>query len=384
MASSSCPTCGNPLRPGAKFCASCGAPIAAVPVPPTTLIGDQPQPAEAPHIQGNVCPNCSATVRPGAKFCPACGVQIQVAPTHYAAEGAQLIKVPESSKAAALSRKASARFLLFHGGMIAILAACLVISLSGTLILDLTNIKHTPTAPVITPLPADFGAPPTARPDQRAVSFLLSPTGRFGLFASGQSLSEGIRGKLLTFSPMGETNNTRLWIDGQTPIFGEGGSLAQRSLPGGAVMTTWHAFSLTVTQTLEIVIGSENLGDTLRIRYDIQNADQAAHEVGLRLILDTLIGKNDGVPFVIPGQEGITQNAIELLGDAIPDSIRALENPELANPGVIVNLTLRGGDATRPDRVTISGWLDSDAPWDPFLQVGGAGAPLKRGGDQTA
>lgn len=52
-----CVNCGAPLKDGAKFCISCGAPQAAA------------APAPAP----SVCTRCSAPLKPGAKFCISCG-----------------------------------------------------------------------------------------------------------------------------------------------------------------------------------------------------------------------------------------------------------------------------------------------------------------------
>ena len=45
--SSTCPSCGQPVIAGAKFCSNCGAKL--------------------------VCPNCGNALIPGAKFCPNCG-----------------------------------------------------------------------------------------------------------------------------------------------------------------------------------------------------------------------------------------------------------------------------------------------------------------------
>ncbi len=47
-----CQACGSPLKPGIKFCGSCGA---AVP--------------EAPPV----CPQCGSAINPGARFCGSCG-----------------------------------------------------------------------------------------------------------------------------------------------------------------------------------------------------------------------------------------------------------------------------------------------------------------------
>jgi Mg-chelatase subunit ChlD len=55
-----CPTCGNILRPGAKFCGRCGGSFVVQPLVPAP-----PSPA--------YCPSCGGPFRPGAKFCGVCG-----------------------------------------------------------------------------------------------------------------------------------------------------------------------------------------------------------------------------------------------------------------------------------------------------------------------
>ena len=49
-----CPSCGEPLGPGVKFCANCGAKVAV-----------------AAH-----CTQCGAKLAPGAKFCAECGAKV--------------------------------------------------------------------------------------------------------------------------------------------------------------------------------------------------------------------------------------------------------------------------------------------------------------------
>jgi VWFA-related protein len=53
----SCIRCGRPLRPDARFCSGCGAPVAAAPAPPSSI----------------ACPQCGRLARPGTKFCGGCG-----------------------------------------------------------------------------------------------------------------------------------------------------------------------------------------------------------------------------------------------------------------------------------------------------------------------
>ena len=74
MATTPCPKCGKPLRPGAKFCGSCGHVISGAQPP---AAAPRPAPAQAaPAAQqggGPPCPHCGQPLRPGAKFCNNCG-----------------------------------------------------------------------------------------------------------------------------------------------------------------------------------------------------------------------------------------------------------------------------------------------------------------------
>ena len=51
----SCPNCGSDNRPGARFCASCGTPLAFA------------------------CPACGTPARNGARFCDHCGAALDEA-----------------------------------------------------------------------------------------------------------------------------------------------------------------------------------------------------------------------------------------------------------------------------------------------------------------
>ena len=58
------------------------------------------------------------------------------------------------------------------------------------------------------------------------------------------------------------------------------------------------------------------------------------------MMLDTFIGANDGVPFVIPGQKDLLTDMRNFSEKEIPDYIEALENPDPANPGTVAHIRL--------------------------------------------
>ena len=78
-----CQNCNSELLEGAKFCTTCGTPVAA-------------QPA------GGVCGKCGARLLPGAKFCTTCGAPAAAAPESASAPEAQ---AAEGGELAAVKQK---------------------------------------------------------------------------------------------------------------------------------------------------------------------------------------------------------------------------------------------------------------------------------------
>lgn len=212
------------------------------------------------------------------------------------------------------------------------------------------------------------------------------PTMRFGISVPGESsarlpfLGKGTS-KRLTFEVDGTTGNTCLHVDGNEWIFGDSGFRVRRGLLGGRSGQRLHGSpgrwlekntaidrgrtcrwiyddqKLVVTQTAQVVRGEQSGNyDTCLVRYLIENQDQRSHNVGLRFLLDTFIGENDGVPFLIPGADRLCTTSAEF-NEKIPDFIQAFEHENLAEPGVVaqLQLKLRGG-IEPPSRVTLGAY----------------------------
>ena len=195
------------------------------------------------------------------------------------------------------------------------------------------------------------------------------PNGRFGLKClSGNPDDPSDDGKRLTFNPQGTTGNTRVMVDGVDALFGEPPGIVVEPLgtrPDGARVMTWKYRRVVVTQVLRLVAGDvSHRIDTLHVTYTLTNTDDAPRTAGLRVMLDTLIGDNDGVPFIVPGRAGIVTGPLELAGEAVPDFVQSLERPALARPGVIVDIGLVPAEAEeRPAELMLSHWPGSDAGW---------------------
>jgi hypothetical protein len=246
----------------------------------------------------------------------------------------------------------------------------------------------------ITPTRAAIASPTVIAPTRQSpapplnpnpvIKFDVSPSGRFGVSTLlGDPRRNDDDHKLLTYNQSGESSNTRIFLDGATPIFGgnEGRLSLLTRADGALIGARWELNRIIITQSLSIVPGaSTNLYDTVRVEYILENRDTRPHTLGLRMMIDTYIGANDGVPFTVPGQPGIVTRALDLRGKTIPDFIQVLEKPSLTDPGVLINVTLAGADTTPPERLVISGYPGANAEWDYLANVGGVGALLGRDG----
>jgi hypothetical protein len=216
--------------------------------------------------------------------------------------------------------------------------------------------------------------PPEVDPQRR-----LGGTMRFGLImAKVADPTDPAKYKRLTYMERGLTNNTVIRVDNNDCIFGQlpGHWLEPRVAlpkdtkenrdPDGA-KSVWTAENaslasgkIVVTQVVEVVRGQTNVLDTCLIRYQIENKDTVAHKVGIRFMLDTFIGAEDGVPFAIPGKKGLCDTMDEFNDAAsVPDFIQAYEHNDLNNPGTIALVQFRvGGGLESPARVTLGAWPD--------------------------
>lgn len=196
-----CPNCGKPVRPGAKFCGNCGTTMPAAAPPRAAAAPAAPlAQAEAP-----VCPHCGKPVRAGARFCQACGKEITqpvTPPPPTVAPAAADMPLAPPPEPPAPSKVPQARPRRSGTVWIVItLVVLLVIFLgaaAGIYLLKPWELLFTPTAaptlippsvtlpppvePSSTPVPpTETSLPPTstplpATPTQEATSPVISPT----------------------------------------------------------------------------------------------------------------------------------------------------------------------------------------------------------------
>ncbi|HEY7425761.1 MAG TPA: hypothetical protein VH682_16145 [Gemmataceae bacterium] len=188
--------------------------------------------------------------------------------------------------------------------------------------------------------------------------------------------------KRLTYDEHGASNNTIIKIDDFDYVFGmttrnnrwtDRGRAKKKPIPNRKGWTSTMEFTsekVEVTQHVEIVPGQSGFLDTLLVYYTIHNKDEGKHKVGIRVMLDTFIGANDGVPFTIPGKKGFVDTKADFSQKQIPDYIEVIEKPnDPKDPGTVARMGLRhiklpDIDLEDMDKLRICRFSSAGARWD--------------------
>jgi hypothetical protein len=203
---------------------------------------------------------------------------------------------------------------------------------------------------------------------------------RFGIvMLKEQDPKDPGKHKRLTYKVDGSSCNTCLRIDGSEMLFGKRPQgqwvrgmkeAKEKDRLGWKSVMDFTESKVRVTQHVEIVPGEQSRTlDTCLIWYTVENRSTVPHKVGLRVMLDTFIGANDGVPFTIPGQSGLLTTKRDFGEKQVPDYVEALERPDLKDPGTVARLGLKGlklpGIDLEPiHSMTICRWPGSTVLWE--------------------
>ncbi len=162
--------------------------------------------------------------------------------------------------------------------------------------------------------------------------------------------------KLLLYEEYPPTSFSTIMINGEHYKFGEerGSFSIPIQVKDDTLISVWSINNIDITQLLEFTDGP-NTGrpDSCKISYMIHNKSGMAAEIGLRILLDTYLGRNDGSPFRIPGiGEIITETSF--LKDKIPYYWYAYD--DLGDPSVRAQGSLKYEGITPPDMVIFASW----------------------------
>lgn len=120
-----------------------------------------------------------------------------------------------------------------------------------------------------------------------------------------------------------------------------------------AIHSGWQLGPVEVRQILSFARSTTTgLMDTARIEYQVHNRDSVSHMVGLRVMVDTMLGANDGAPFRVNDRALLTDTVY--YANEMPQFWQAFDS--LSNPQVMSQGTLKGPDVSTPDRVYFTNW----------------------------
>ena len=121
--------------------------------------------------------------------------------------------------------------------------------------------------------------------------------------------------------------------------------------------------SINVTQTLELFKNpNTNLHDSVLIQYKIQNNTTATQSIGLRIMLDTKLGLNDGAPLFI-GKSAIKKETKVSKQNLYPywQAFDQLISSNIIAQGI---LSLPKHSILAPDNIHLANWGTLvDTPW---------------------
>ena len=169
----------------------------------------------------------------------------------------------------------------------------------------------------------------------------------------GNPDSESDNNKLLLFGhPDSTTTETLIKIDDEETYFYSNDTVFNSE--GTQAITTATINDVEVKQiiTLETNTYTGN-ADVASIKYIMTNNSSQTKQIGGRIMLDTMLGNNDGAPFRIPGIGNVTSE-IELSGNDIPEYWQAFDN--LTTPNVISTGNFYRTVAEKPDKVQFAAW----------------------------
>ncbi len=204
--------------------------------------------------------------------------------------------------------------------------------------------------------------------------------GRFSVETTGGDLERinDDRQPLIYGRPIPWTSYTTILIDDEPYIFGGESSKHQKRVPTdllfGKVVShnvladrieTVCRFSsdILVKQTIHFSrSASTRVQDTALISYSVKNEDSIPHRVGVRILLDTKLGANDGAPFRI-GSDAV-ESEISYTRSDLFDYWQAFDS--LSTPNIVAQGTLADSryNVVAPDRMYLANWGTLfSSPW---------------------
>ena len=180
-------------------------------------------------------------------------------------------------------------------------------------------------------------------------------SGRFTIGTTGGNpFVNSDNNKKLTYGhPGSDTSYTTIFTDGIPNIYGESGFVTAPHISGKSNISVARYGDIEVKQILSIVKNTATgREDVIEIKYTAKNNSSIAKQVGVRVMLDTMLGSNDAAPFRISNIGEVTTER-EFIGNDIPRYFQAFDS--LSSPNVVSYGNFLSG-SIRPDKVQFVNW----------------------------
>lgn len=173
--------------------------------------------------------------------------------------------------------------------------------------------------------------------------------------------------KLLYGHPNPRTSQTLIKVGNQQFLFDADSTYIDQE-NGIATAKMLHD-NIEITQKLTFFqTASSGYEDTVRISYTAKNKGGSEADVGIRIMMDTMLASNDHAPFKIPSRGNVTI-CQEYSGSEISQTYQVYDN--LDKPTTIASGALWLEGERRPDKVQFTRWPDIvDSSWDYAPRVG--------------
>ncbi|MFC0236467.1 hypothetical protein [Fictibacillus phosphorivorans] len=202
------------------------------------------------------------------------------------------------------------------------------------------------------------------------IEYVLNEHGLYTIGTTGgqENYSADDYKRLIYGHPNPGTSYTTIKLDGAEHKFT---SFQSPILNIGSLSSTAYQNinNVNFQQNIRIIRNSNTLKeDTVEIRYKVTNNDTQAHDTGLRIMMDTMLGNNDAAPFRIPGVGAVTTET-EYTGENIPQYWQAFDN--LASPTVTAQGSFYSSFMNKPDKVQFTNWGNvMSTPWNYIVRTG--------------
>ncbi|MGN0633697.1 MAG: VWA domain-containing protein, partial [Oscillospiraceae bacterium] len=201
------------------------------------------------------------------------------------------------------------------------------------------------------------------------IAFNVENNGHFAIGTTGgdPDNSKDNNKKMLFGFSSGSTSYSTLRVDGTSYTIYASNNSFNADEANNVSEATYN--DVNVQQVLSLTDNpATGRADLIEIRYVVTNESETEKNVGLRIMMDTMLGDNDSAPFRIP-QYGAITTETEYTGDEIPQFWQAFDN--LTSPSVVAQGRLYQIEEDKPDKVQFCNWRGlSNCNWEYTVHPG--------------